>query len=692
MLWSEFDNNVFVNPSAGLSTLIYPLEFPAGSPFGIDSIESSHDTVLRDSTQSTGPLSEFTSRLPSLEPEEGNSSNPNPHENVPQDPSQARNAPQIAARPWIIMPKTYTIIRESLEQYSHLFPEELIFPSRHSMCRYVEGYFSGFHAHLPFLHVPTISMLKASPELTMSILAVGATYRFQRRQSRYLYLAARALVEHRLRRHDTQTTPASTSGYFPALSGLAGLSSQPCPLDNPRCPSSCLHRMKARHIEVMQAMILLMALGTWNHQSLLGDSFSLASQLALLAQEDQPSMDLEKDSQQPAWARWLHDESERRTKFTAYCFMNLHSIVYNIAPKIMNKQVGGLPLPAPESHWTATNEEEWLAAKQEDEALEVTFQDAYSQLFSPGATSLSSATSFGNYVLIHGLIQQIFFCRQSLIDFDTYPEPSIPAETAQRLQSALRKWQKTWDNTKGASLEPVSPHGPLGFNSTALFRIALIRLHVDLGPRRQLETRDPHRLARSLYDSPPIPRSASVCKTVLQTAHALSILVRIGVEFVSKTQTFSWSIVHVLCNLECACFLSKWLQSISTVISKGEALSQDEKRLFQIIVCILIEADTGAGTEDRHAIYKDGLNSSSSINLVGAAVVRLWAEAFKGVNVFDIVKPISDGLCFYALMLEDASSANKASEPELAQARNHEMTQTVGHTSTLPGDQLEDLQ
>lgn len=89
--------------------------------------------------------------------------------------------------------------------------------------------------------------------------------------------------------------------------------------------------------------------------------------------------------------------------------------------------------------------------------------------------------------------------------------------------------------------------------------------------------------------------------------------------------------------------------------------------MFQIIVCILIEADTGAGVGDRHAIYKDGLNSSSSINMVGAAVVRLWAEAFKGVNVFDIVKPISDGLCFYALMLENVSSVNRTSETTLAQ-------------------------
>lgn len=89
--------------------------------------------------------------------------------------------------------------------------------------------------------------------------------------------------------------------------------------------------------------------------------------------------------------------------------------------------------------------------------------------------------------------------------------------------------------------------------------------------------------------------------------------------------------------------------------------------MFHVIVCILIEADTGAGIGDRHTIYKDGLNSSLSLNSVGAAVVPLWAEAFKGANIFNIVKAISDGLCSYALMLEDVSSANKASEPTLAQ-------------------------
>ncbi|KAH7386663.1 hypothetical protein DE146DRAFT_620501 [Phaeosphaeria sp. MPI-PUGE-AT-0046c] len=577
------------------------------------------DEIARPIVHPAGPL-EYGSRPPSLEREDADLVS----SRSTRQAGQTRDGP---GTPWRVSSEVYNHIHALLERYRFLYPDSFVLPSKHTICRYIEGYFSGFHVHLPFLHIPSVSFGTISPELILAILAVGALYRFQRRQSDQLYKAAHALVQHKVQHRTTDLYE------HPTVTDLSQSSSN-------------------SRIELSQAMILLIALSTWNHSRLLSDSFALAAQLALLTQERNDT-NVMSTTFPGDWISWVRRESERRTKLASYSFLNLHSIVYNIPPKLMTAQVGNVILPSPESHWQAINEPAWLAAREMEQHHEMDLRTASAYLCREQLASefQGKSTAFGNYVLIHGIVQQIFLCRHSLMD--PWPQSGgvLPSDITAKVQKTLRNWQQIWDTTNGASVDPASPHGPLSFNSIALFRIALVRLHFDLGPYRGLGSRDPAHIAQSLYNSPGLVRSRIACKVVLQLIHALGVIIRIGVEFVAKTQAFSWSIIHPICNLECACFLSKWMLALSDALSNGIELSSSEQYLLQVIMSILIEADAGSDSGTQKALSVTEI-SGANVRRMAVASVRIWAQIFCGANIFDIVDPIGKSLLLYASLLE----------------------------------------
>lgn len=127
---------------------------------------------------------------------------------------------------------------------------------------------------------------------------------------------------------------------------------------------------------------------------------------------------------------------------------------------------------------------------------------------------------------------------------------------------ALRSWTSGWQQAPECSLGPNNENGPIPFTSSALLGLAYVRIYINLGPHRQLETRVPTRIAKALSGSPGVERSEGVISALLYATHALSIPVRLGVDRVARSQAFFWSIRHSLSGLECAVLLSKWLKSL----------------------------------------------------------------------------------------------------------------------------------
>jgi hypothetical protein len=60
--------------------------------------------------------------------------------------------------------------------------------------------------------------------------------------------------------------------------------------------------------------------------------------------------------------------------------------------------------------------------------------------------------------------------------------------------------------------------------------------------------------------SPDIQRGPHLLPALLHATHALSIPVNLGIEYVSRSQAFVWSIQHALCGLEFAVLVNKWLK------------------------------------------------------------------------------------------------------------------------------------
>ena len=90
-----------------------------------------------------------------------------------------------------------------------------------------------------------------------------------------------------------------------------------------------------------------------------------------------------------------------------------------------------------------------------------------------------------------------------------------------------------------------------------------MRLSLNLGPYRRLETRDPNTIAAALYRSPKPERSYRLIPALIYSAHALSIPVRLGIDHIARSQAFFWSVRHSLASFECAVLLSKWLFTLA---------------------------------------------------------------------------------------------------------------------------------
>jgi hypothetical protein len=299
-----------------------------------------------------------------------------------------------------------------------------------------------------------------------------------------------------------------------------------------------------------------MAMGMWGPQALLREATSLESQLALLIREQGlQSFGIQEDDL--GWEDWIHVEGDRRTKFMAYCFFNLHSIAYDSPPLLLTSEMK-MDLPQSAKEWHADSARQWQSIRRNTPRSVLSFHYILSKLFSASQDDHPPISSLGNYVLIHAIIQQIYFVRQtSIMTNPIDPDSRLRPEDIETFEQVLRLYQLGWERAPESSLDPTNPYGPVAFSSTALLRLAYIRLHCNLGQCRGLDTRDPEIIARALKASPPLTRSPLLSRAILQSAHALSIPVKIGINFVAHTQTLQWSMQHSLCNLECAFLLSK---------------------------------------------------------------------------------------------------------------------------------------
>ncbi|KAK2877764.1 hypothetical protein FQN49_001217 [Arthroderma sp. PD_2] len=669
-LSSDWDSGLFnsVEPEPLLSNApLPPLDAGSSSttkqqPFTAPRF--GHELDLRNNNTNTTDeapsFSNFGSRLPSLQPEA-------------QD-SDAGGAEQQNSQPrpaWDISTQEHQLFTARLEDFAHVLSKGFARPSRHALSRYMAGYISGLNEHLPFIHVPTLSIARCPPELTLALAAAGSHYRFENNRGIELFHAAKAILLERLRRRDSRRVPQPHWGLAPppnsvmqntpraSSSAVSNPGSSPFPqqfmqiMDNTALPGEDAEAQ----MEIIRTFLLLTIFASWeSHPDILRDMLALQSTLARLVRDhgltEQPTSIV---SETLTWADWSRQEADRRTKLVVYCFFNLHSIMYNIPPLILNSELN-LNMPSSADEWKATTSSQWRRVHRPRSASDNTpssFQEVLAKLFTKGSTTSTSTTipvsPLGNYVLIHAIIQQIFFARQLCLSAPSMAGTSLRPDDLAVMGNSLSAWKRGWRQTPESSIDPQNPAGPIAFTSTALLGLAYIRLHLDLGPCRRLVSQDPIQIAHALNDSRPLVRSSRLIMALLHSAHALSIPVRLGIDFVARTHSFFWSIQHSICSLECAFLLSRWLLSIPPT-QRDQRLSEHERKLLLWVKGMIDETDMSASISA--ATEADLINDEAMMRQLSVAVVRVWSRTFKGNTSWPIVDLIGASLEIYADLLD----------------------------------------
>ncbi|KAL5118803.1 hypothetical protein ACEQ8H_003306 [Pleosporales sp. CAS-2024a] len=576
-------------------------------------------------------LSRFGSRFPSLQPDEflDDSGTRKPSlSDISHDDRQA--------------------IMDKLQEFADVVPSDFRLPTRLALCRYIAAYITGFHEHMPFLHIPTMSVETCSIELILALAAIGAQYTVEGEKGVELFTVSRSIATQRIRRRDARLGarqhPGNFAGSHMRESDLGASEHTPehtgsvsGPLGLPSEDEAPI--MGDDLIQTAQALLLLMALCTWaKHKEILREALAIQSILATLIRDD--GLQDEPLGDNLAWSDWVRRESIKRTKFIVYGFSNLHCIVYNIPPFMLTSEVR-LTLPCSQAEFKAPTAAAWKEARKKS-TPEVYFQDELRRLFSKNGRHVTLVnSSSGNYALIHALIQHIFFLRQvTRCRFNDAGD--LSQEDILSLETALRNWQIGWRQNPESSLDPMNPDGPVAFNSTALLRLAYVRLYVDTAGRA-LETRDPELIANAFRAGPIIKRSAKITRAVLHSAHALSIPIKMGYRLVAKTQSFIWSIQHSLCTLECAYLMCKWLEALS-VDHPDPPATEDERRIVAIVKNLLDETEFSISPDIP-------IGAPAYTKCLSAGVLRVWAMIFKGSQTWAIVDVIGSALNLYADML-----------------------------------------
>ena len=301
-------------------------------------------------------------------------------------------------------------------------------------------------------------------------------------------------------------------------------------------------------------------------------------------------------------------------------------IAYEIAPTFALESKHGLPTE--EMQWHASCGQDWdHSTTGLDNRRWSTFEAVEAQLSDESLPLPSKLGVFGCHVVIVAVLNRIILLRRSIA-----PTDPVFSRRQADLTTLLKRWQRMWEQEPEASLHPDNPHGPILFNSTALLRLAYVRLAADFTQIRGAFTfcETASEIEHFVMAMPLPPRDRYTTRAALQAALALRIPVKLGIKVVSRTSFWVWSVQHALCYFECAIFLSKWLQSIHC----APDLSVDESSVVKIVDEILLEVrgvDRSMTYPSRHS---ELLHNWA--NLLNTADTTVWHLIPKMAEVLEL--------------------------------------------------------
>ncbi|TRX97507.1 hypothetical protein FHL15_001785 [Xylaria flabelliformis] len=450
-------------------------------------------------------FSQFSSNFPSLDiVEDSIDSHQEAHLEEGNQTQNSQNN-HISSAPWSISGPAFEKLCEEIQGYTSILPDGCQIPTNNALSRGLETYLKCTQRYLPFIHVATFSVEERDAELTLVMAALGLLYRFEHSQAYKIYFMARAIWSEKKRREHLQLA----SDIMCNLDGTIQ--------SNPD---------KLRRI---QTLILLVTFASWGNKRLRPGAVSMAGELAMSVR-DYGMSEVDEDTPLDDWGTWVVSEERRRTIIAAYILSCLHNITFGTPPLILNYEID-LRLPDYAQLWNSKDALQWQRAPRQTPR---TFQEGLRSLFEGnGFPAESSISSFSCYILVIGLLQQIYLDHHS-------SGGGRPLASIEAFETALRAWQVSWERTDEPTLDPSSSGASFGLSSAALLRLAYIRLNFKAGDCRGVLWGD----MTITNKNPILHRSLHIERAVLHAAHALSVPVRLGISYMATTKTSIWSIEH----------------------------------------------------------------------------------------------------------------------------------------------------
>jgi hypothetical protein len=453
--------------------------------------------------------------------------------------------------------------------------------------------------------------------------AAGAQYCFERRSSERLFRVAKAIVFERLHQERSYFGLQSLAFISPAVAPPAAMTENR--RSGPWAP-----------LDLAKTVLILVGFATWDRKDLLQEAFVLRSLLVQILRDigfnEGQSATNGSTSRSVIWDHWLQRESARRTKLVAFCYINVHTIAYNTYPLLWSSEMD-LRLPCCTAEWEASSATQWLSLQRDGQESQMLFRHALTILLqgTTGAESVHPIPSpIGNYILLHALLQRIHIVRE--LSISTSSPATLPTTELDLLSRALRSWTSLWQQTPESILDPNNESGPIPFTSSALLVVAYVRLSLDLGPARHLDSRDADVTAAGLAHLPDLERNENLLSALLYSTHALSIPVRLGIDRVARSQAFFWSVQHAVSSFEGAVFLGKWLCAIPRPFCEAD-LSRAECRILHWVRCIIAEAYAVTDFDEA----EEGMGVPHEPFALGVAVLNIWCRFFRGNTQWQFV-------------------------------------------------------
>jgi hypothetical protein len=103
--------------------------------------------------------------------------------------------------------------------------------------------------------------------------------------------------------------------------------------------------------------------------------------------------------------------------------------------------------------------------------------------------------------------------------------------------------------------------------------------------------------------------------------------------------------------------VAKWLLTLSSINRSDPPISPEERNLLDTVQRMLDETEFAVPIDPSLSVpgmsQSEGLaNEVTKLRRLASAVVRLWAETFKGSHIFDIVKVMGLSLDGYSDMID----------------------------------------